>query len=457
MSDKEQHTPLYSSSDIEKYLNGELSAPEMHALERAALDDPFLADALDGMEIHRRLPEQSPFQKDVVELQQRLQKRVAAKEETKTRTFPLPMRYAAAVILLAGLGITAYYTLFNNHMSPSPVAATQTHLTSPAADSAPAAEKASPPADTTPEQSLANTSAIPQPPATAPKKDSKVSTANAVADSRTIQTEKEALDKTLPLADERSIAGKTSGQAQLDTLQLHFDTVSLAKNYAFSPTPGAAQHLGRDKVARSFDQDKFVFSGQVTDEHNNPLAGAYLALKNNQNINARTDKNGFFNLHLNNKFDTSSTVLVNHVGYEQGAMSLNTENRKGNFIQLQSQPASLNEVVIVGYGAKRKEIMRRNIDAQHKALSLVAVPAAGWPAYKEYLESAKTSANLDSTLRGDETISFIVNKKGDLSSFKVEQSISPAHDSATIQMIKQGPSWQLLSGKKARARVILTY
>ncbi|HVW60418.1 MAG TPA: carboxypeptidase-like regulatory domain-containing protein [Puia sp.] len=434
MSDKEQHTPIYSSSDIEKYLRGELSAPEMHALERAALDDPFLADALDGMEIHRHLPEQPPFQQDVAELHQRLQKRVAGK--IKTRTLPLFMRYAAAVILLVGLGLTAYYTFFDKHMSPVATSQIQAHVPAPAAKSVPVTP------DTTPAQSSENTRPDSQSIATASKKDKETSTADAVASTRVRQTDKDAP----PLADGRPIVIEPLEKRKLDTLQLQFDTVSLAQNYSF--TPGAVRPL---------DQDKFEFSGKVTDPHNNPLAGAYLALKNNQNINARTDKNGYFNLRLQNKMDTSSAVLVNHIGYEQAAMYLNTENRKGNFIQLQPQPVSLNEVVVSGYGAKRKEVIRKNIDAQHKPLSLVAVPAAGWPAYREYLDSAKTSANLDATLRGDETISFIVNKEGKLSSFKVEQSISPDHDSAPIRMINQGPSWQLLSGKRARARVILTY
>ncbi len=36
--------------DIEKYLRGELSPADMHALEREALNDPFLAEALEGVE-----------------------------------------------------------------------------------------------------------------------------------------------------------------------------------------------------------------------------------------------------------------------------------------------------------------------------------------------------------------------------------------------------------------------
>ena len=36
--------------DIERYLRGELSPAEMHALEKEALNDPFLAEALEGIE-----------------------------------------------------------------------------------------------------------------------------------------------------------------------------------------------------------------------------------------------------------------------------------------------------------------------------------------------------------------------------------------------------------------------
>ena len=35
--------------DIQRYLRGEMSAAEQHALEKAALSDPFLAEALEGL------------------------------------------------------------------------------------------------------------------------------------------------------------------------------------------------------------------------------------------------------------------------------------------------------------------------------------------------------------------------------------------------------------------------
>ena len=38
----------FTASDIERYHSGKMLPEERHALEKAALDDPFLADALEG-------------------------------------------------------------------------------------------------------------------------------------------------------------------------------------------------------------------------------------------------------------------------------------------------------------------------------------------------------------------------------------------------------------------------
>lgn len=47
MSDKIKNT-TYTRTDIEKYLQGKMSFAEMHQFELAALDDPFLSDAIEG-------------------------------------------------------------------------------------------------------------------------------------------------------------------------------------------------------------------------------------------------------------------------------------------------------------------------------------------------------------------------------------------------------------------------
>ena len=46
--DSEKAHIIYTVEDIRKYFSGGLTSAEMHAMEKAALEDGFLAEAMDG-------------------------------------------------------------------------------------------------------------------------------------------------------------------------------------------------------------------------------------------------------------------------------------------------------------------------------------------------------------------------------------------------------------------------
>ena len=75
-------------------LKGKLTRDDQHQIEREALDDPFLRDALEGIELYHGADRQA--------LQARLEKRL--KRETKPKVFKL-WKYAAAasIVLVAGV------------------------------------------------------------------------------------------------------------------------------------------------------------------------------------------------------------------------------------------------------------------------------------------------------------------------------------------------------------------
>ncbi len=66
--------------DIERYRKGELTPAQMHALEKKALSDPFLADALEGAESIS--PED--FAKDVSDINLKLGSRKSASWFTRS-------------------------------------------------------------------------------------------------------------------------------------------------------------------------------------------------------------------------------------------------------------------------------------------------------------------------------------------------------------------------------------
>lgn len=94
----------YTTEDIRRYLEGGLSSADMHAIERAALDDPFLADAIEGM---RELNNQEKFAADTAELKKRLAER--ATERKVPHVIPMLWKAAAVlVIVLTGVAIIIF-------------------------------------------------------------------------------------------------------------------------------------------------------------------------------------------------------------------------------------------------------------------------------------------------------------------------------------------------------------
>ena len=72
----------YQLSRIHNYIHGLMSKEDMHALEREALDDPFLHDAIDGYRLQNGVDAKS-----LSLLQQRLERRVQANAQRKNSYF----------------------------------------------------------------------------------------------------------------------------------------------------------------------------------------------------------------------------------------------------------------------------------------------------------------------------------------------------------------------------------
>jgi hypothetical protein len=111
----------FTASDIEKYHQGLLSPAEMHAIEKAALDDPFLAEALEGYAIAG-----SNIHEDIAQLKKRLAKKTGGAKVVAMRpgggsSFPW-LRIAVILVLIAGGGLLAYQFLFTASKQQSPIA-----------------------------------------------------------------------------------------------------------------------------------------------------------------------------------------------------------------------------------------------------------------------------------------------------------------------------------------------
>ena len=115
MSDEKKHIQ-FTASDIEKYHKGQLSGREMHAIERAALEDPFLAEALEGYSTGK-----TNVSDDLEELKQRLGDRIQGGKIVSISTISRKgffwLRAAAMIILVAGAGFLVYQYALNKKSS----------------------------------------------------------------------------------------------------------------------------------------------------------------------------------------------------------------------------------------------------------------------------------------------------------------------------------------------------
>ena len=447
----------YSASDIAKYRKGELSAREMHDLEQAALDDPFLADAIEGFTQHPTL------QQDFDDLHQRLNTKVAdASRRRKIGSVPYPYRIAlaATLILLLGIGYTFFYHYAGSPAKASAKAATPQLAPEPAtvADNGRKPEPATVPSNA-PATIPANAPA-PEPATVARNVPTPAAQPPGTA----------ALRHRLPAsATNQASTSKALTSNQVPIRRSDKDSTQALQSVSFIPPANQFQPVPDSLTLANLALEKkqykaipLLYSGKVLDLQNHPLAGAFLALNGNNGSGTVTDDQGQFMLSLH-PLDSTRQLTVSMIGYDRASLAVNTlstEDVKGNVIHLRPSTANLDEVVVVGYGMHRKatEVAAPSeSDEKLDTLWNIAAPVIGRQAYLQYLGVAKKKLGLDTTITGTETISFIVSRTGPLSSFKIEQSLSPAHDAGIIRLITDGPPWHLLRGKKVRASVTVNF
>src|SRR5258708_23645358 len=388
----------------------------MHQLELAGLEDPLLSDAVEGMAIQPSLRSPSSFQQDLGELQKRLDNRVGKKDRKGVLLlFRSPWKVAAALILLLGLGLTAYFTFLNTARPRNAMAITQSSSTPsvPATadtiarkDQAEVKEQAvaknfkkeeeaasgnTPKASGPAEGTLAREAL---PPAAAQKQaavkeQAAPSPKPAVLPGTTV-TQDDIVQAAPATTDKESYINKGRAKASYnykeDSIRIRHDTSTGWDKYTSldkQPAPPADNFLARKLSGLNITDpaDQLVFTGKGTDQNNKPLPGASLHLKDNYLVNTTTDKNGFFSLRLP-KTDSAAKLTVAYVGYEQASLGLSAENRTGNIIQLQPQDNALNEVVVTGFGSKRKKIIQNNTKPTNKYLPKTPVPPTASPAYQ---------------------------------------------------------------------------
>ncbi|MET0394147.1 MAG: carboxypeptidase-like regulatory domain-containing protein, partial [Chitinophagaceae bacterium] len=413
----------------------------MHALEKAALEDPFLADALDGYAVPG-----VNVAEDLAALRQRLA--LATGQDKENKVIPMGaggkpavswLRVAAMVVLLAGAGVLIYKFGFDNKKAeiaqskvpqPSPVIAVpNTQLSPPPpADSIAAtipsggnivARKSAAPTHyhtwTTDSSSRNFAAAIPAAPAS------------------------EAKEKLDGFFSDKSIDKKDLAK-QAPNLNGYYDTVRtqfgigmpLAKNNSDAESLRLRQPMKeRMNAATAYQPGRTnIFRGRVTDAHNNALPFANIT-NTADNIGTYSDVKGNFVL---TSPDSVLNVQVRSIGFENHTIQLNN-SITSNQVTLQDD-RSLGEVVISNRQNNSLSRSRNNTLVLEEP-----EPVDGWVNYDTYLAN---NLVVPETFRsrqagGSVELSFEVNKDGEPVNITVERSLCDSCDKEAIRLLKEGP------------------
>jgi TonB family protein len=489
MNDHQEHISHYSAADIQRYVQGKLSAAEMHAMEKAALDDPFLADAMEGMQQAFTEHKESLVTGQLQQLQQQFNART--NRPAKVMAFK-PFRYWQAAAAAAVVLIISGVWLFN--LDRDSVAEKQVVPVIAKTEERPLPQQQAPPtvAEAKDQTTVAADSVKPL-------------DVTANTDQRRGDADKKVITykfKTSAPKKENSYSYSTTttGNApatvanpQLNDPDKYFaqtekkETTIVGRNIDFAPVaapsiPVVTKSIRSDdekakaqereaetelitiaknvKLKKAASKDKNLsgfIKGQVTDPFNNPVANAYVqvqlqkAANNHLLNNLTTDKWGYFKIPVS---DSVVDVAVNVSGY--GTQNFTLQNNAA-LNQLQLQPANYSNNFYAPTAPVNGNKQLANNYKFPNVMLYDAEPAYGWVAFGQYLEKNKIIPTGAEGVTGNVIISFEVNKKGALNDFKIEQSLSKALDEEAIRLIKQGPSWKLRNGRKARVTVMVKF
>jgi len=393
---------------IKRYLKGELSAQEMHELERRAQQDPLLMDLMIGMEMAG--PEEHGTAMSTIH--ERIHQRLARKSERKSTTTRI--WFAAATVVFALL-VVGFWFLKNDQVErpvlaqkPSPVGK-QEQTVRPRKKDAALLVETNPPTEKKVMKPLPLTN----------KRTSEQLAYNGVKSSQKEKVRATAKVEVLPPLSDTIIPEST---AYAVTEPIKIDSVKKERLLAVR------------------------VSGVVTDKASNePLPGVMVRAVPSGNA-TQTDNHGRFALVVP---EDKKQLAVSSIGYEHQEVPV--EGSDSILIAMQPANEALDEVVVVGYGKQKKNLLtgrvsgvQINTSTENLAIveaRKVAKPLIGWDAYEKYLaEVSQATAGKNGTV----TIAFHINQEGEPIDLFVLKGLNNLRDKQAKDIIRAGSKWEPL-------------
>jgi TonB family protein len=382
----------FTASDIERYHSGQMPAAERHALEKAALDDPFLADALEGYAFT------STPSVDLSNIQLRLNEKLNRK-----KVVPFFQKYkwisAAAIFIIIAAGGWIAYTISDKSKETS-VAVQKNKPATEQQQSVPARDLS-----TDSVKSQVTTSTADKRIETSKIIDSKQNDASATHPPIR-QANEEVASRPIELAMERD---RQQARSKAKTLPAPLNEINI--NNALAAQRKDINQINRDTL------------------HLN--AGYVSGVTLQKNI-----------LKDSASYATAAPIRVRGTVPADSVTNLN--------IVLKPLPMDSAETVVIGYGTEKKAKER-----YPKVTIDTLEPAEGYVNFDDYVaNNLKVPEELRTkTISGEVQLSFDVDKNGQPTNIAVVKSLCQKCDEEAIRLLKEGPKWKKKKNQKGKITI----
>lgn len=361
------------------YIRGLRKGKEAHRLEKESMQDPFLADAMDGYNQVEGNHEQRI---------EKLRMQVSAHSAKKKNTYAITWSIAACLVI--GFGISSYFLFLKKSMTDEVFIAEE---------SVPAKlpEATTPATPTNP--------ATPAAPVT-PRADKKEMSASAVIEPMM----EEALEQT----------------AELQEVAATMDTSESASD----------KKMRMAKVVTPPNSN--IIQGKVTDEKGEPIIGASVAYKGT-NIGTITNMNGEFSLV---KKEGKKQLTAQFIGYDPVEIPVDTSQTMLIAMNENKQTLNEVVVVGYGTNKNKKSTTVVTAKEQADK-DITPQPVIGKRKYQKYLKEnlVRPTDEKCAQVKGKVVLTFLVNKEGRPFYIKVKESLCESSDKEAIRLIQEGPDW----------------
>jgi hypothetical protein len=381
--------------DLLAYIKGKRRGKEAHRIEKKAMSDPFMADALDGFDAVK-----GDHAKRIDELRARVSKKV-------NRSYHVRAWVGAAACLLFCIGIGGYFWL-----KPEPenmiVKSDTQQLTAAAPNVKTTEEKADGGASPEKHMPMNGNGGL-------ARKTDKNLFAQASVESKERAVEENVVEKTQMMPQTEN---------DMTASDIKYDDKLRAKTTVNAP---------QARVAPS--ESGLSVRGKVVDGQGEPVVGASVMSKSSKR-RTTTDLNGQFTLPVTSE---DSSLTASFIGYTTEESPVDTRNSM--LLALHEDNRALAEIAVVGYGISKKK-------------AATPEPVIGMKAYRKYLkESLRRPTGECAAVKGTVKVAFRIDAEGKPYNVKIKQSLCAEADKEAIRLIGDGCRWKGANGAEVTLKV----